>query len=74
MASQIISAVGVMVVGVFVCALYYWLSDKILQVIFPTPSGDIERASRNLNRRAVVRPSMIGPAPSSSGCRTTAGR
>ncbi|MCJ8520826.1 alpha-glucoside transport system permease protein [Pseudorhizobium tarimense] len=63
MVSQIISAVGVMVVGVFVCALYYWLSDKILQVIFPTPSGDIQRASRNLNRRAVVRPWLfLGPA------------
>ncbi|WP_281978672.1 carbohydrate ABC transporter permease [Pseudorhizobium flavum] len=63
MASQIVSAVGVMVVGVFVCALYYWLSDKTLQVIFPTPRDDVQRASRNLNRRAVVRPWLfLGPA------------
>src|SRR3546814_19460037 len=56
MASQIGSAVGVMIVGVFVCALYYWLSDKLLQVIFPTPAGNIRVVSRNLHRRAVVRP------------------
>ena len=63
MASQIISAVGVMVVGVFACALYYWLSDKILQVVLPTPSGDVQLASRNLNRRAVIRPWLfLGPA------------
>src|SRR3546814_8415063 len=63
MASQIVSAVGVMIVGVFVCALYYWLSDKLLQVIFPTPAGNIRVVSRNLNRRAVVRPWLfLGPA------------
>jgi alpha-glucoside transport system permease protein len=63
MASQIISAVGVMVVGVFACALYYWLSDKILQVVLPTPSGNVQLASRNLNRRAVIRPWLfLGPA------------
>lgn len=63
MASQIISAVGVMVVGVFACALYYWLSDKILRVVLPTPSGDVQLASRNLNRRAVIRPWLfLGPA------------
>lgn len=63
MASQIVSAVGVMIVGVFACALYYWLSDKLLQVVFPTPAGNIRIASRNLNRRAVVRPWLfLGPA------------
>ena len=63
MASQIVSAVGVMIAGVFACALYYWLSDKLLQVVFPTPTGNIRIASRNLNRRAVVRPWLfLGPA------------
>ncbi|MFN7103032.1 MAG: carbohydrate ABC transporter permease [Pseudorhizobium sp.] len=63
MASQIISAVGVMVVGVFACALYYWLSDKILQVVLPTPTGNVQLASRNLNRRAVIRPWLfLAPA------------
>lgn len=63
MVSQIVSAIGVMVVGVFICALYYWLSDKILNAIFPVHAGNVTLASRNLNRRAVVRPWLfLGPA------------
>ncbi len=63
MVSQIVMAVGVMVAGVFACALYYWLSDKALQLIFPVPEDNVRAASRNLNRRAVVRPWLfLGPA------------
>ncbi|MCJ8506439.1 sugar ABC transporter permease [Rhizobium lemnae] len=63
MVSQIVSAIGVMVVGVFICALYYWISDKVLNTIFPVPVGNVTLASRNLNRRAVVRPWLfLGPA------------
>ncbi|MCY1664678.1 carbohydrate ABC transporter permease [Rhizobium sp. SL86] len=63
MISQIVSAVGVMIVGVFACALYYWLSDKILNLALPVRDGDVTQASRNLNRRAVVRPWLfLGPA------------
>ncbi|KKX31997.1 sugar ABC transporter permease [Rhizobium sp. LC145] len=63
MASQIVSAFGAVIVGVFACALYYWLSDKLLQVIFPVPEGNVRAASVNLNRRAVVRPWLfMGPA------------
>ncbi|MCW0980346.1 sugar ABC transporter permease [Agrobacterium sp. BT-220-3] len=63
MAQQLVSAIGVMVAGVFACAAYYWLSDKVLQAIFPVRSGDVLEASRNLNRRAAVRPWLfIGPA------------
>ena len=63
MVSQIVSAIGVMVVGVFVCALYYWLSDKILNAALPVPVGNVTLASRNLNRRAVIRPWLfLGPA------------
>ena len=63
MAQQLVSAIGVMVAGVFACAAYYWLSDKALQAIFPVRSGDVIHASRNLNRRAAVRPWLfIGPA------------
>ncbi len=52
-----------MVVGVFFCALYYWLSDKILNAALPVRSGDVTAASRNLNRRAVIRPWLfLGPA------------
>ena len=63
MASQIVSAFGAVIVGVFACALYYWLSDKLLQVLFPVREGDVRAASVNLNRRAVVRPWLfMGPA------------
>ena len=63
MITQIVSALGVMIVGVFACAAYYWLSDKALQFIFPVKDGDVIHASRNLNRRAAVRPWLfVGPA------------
>ncbi|KXG84638.1 carbohydrate ABC transporter permease [Agrobacterium bohemicum] len=63
MMTQIVSALGVMIVGVFACAAYYWLSDKALQFIFPLKDGDVIHASRNLNRRAAVRPWLfVGPA------------
>jgi alpha-glucoside transport system permease protein len=63
MAGQLVSAVGVMVAGVFACAAYYWLSDRFLSVIFPVGQKDIVSASRNLNRRAAVRPWLfVGPA------------
>ncbi|PVE54335.1 carbohydrate ABC transporter permease [Rhizobium rhizogenes] len=63
MITQIISALGVVIVGVFACAAYYWLSDKALQFIFPVRDGDVIHASRNLNRRAAIRPWLfVGPA------------
>ncbi|MBP1842175.1 alpha-glucoside transport system permease protein [Rhizobium petrolearium] len=63
MVSQIVSAVGVVIAGVFACALYYWLSDKLLQIVFPVPKENVRTASVNLNRRAVVRPWLfLGPA------------
>jgi alpha-glucoside transport system permease protein len=61
--AQIVSAIGVMIVGVFACAAYYWLSDKFLQVLFPVGAKNVIDASRNLNRRAAVRPWLfVGPA------------
>lgn len=63
MIAQIVSALGVMIVGVFACAAYYWLSDKFLQVLFPVGAKNVIDASRNLNRRAAVRPWLfVGPA------------
>lgn len=63
MITQIVSALGVVIVGVFACAAYYWLSDKALQFIFPVRDGDVIHASRNLNRRAAIRPWLfVGPA------------
>src|SRR5690606_29165521 len=63
MAFQIVSAIGVVIAGVFACALYYWLSDKLLQVVFPVSDRNLQLASRNLNRRSLVRPWLfMGPA------------
>lgn len=63
MAGQLVSAIGIMVVGVFACAAYYWLSDRMLALFFPVHNKDILTASRNLNRRSAVRPWLfIGPA------------
>lgn len=63
MITQIVSALGVVIVGVFACAAYYWLSDKALQFIFPVRDGNVIHASRNLNRRAAIRPWLfVGPA------------
>ncbi|MGI2032546.1 carbohydrate ABC transporter permease [Rhizobium panacihumi] len=63
MVSQIVSAIGIMVAGVFACALYYWLSDRILSLALPVPQGNVRQASINLNRRATIRPWLfLGPA------------
>ena len=63
MLSQIVSALGVVVVAVFACSAYFYFSNKILDLALPVKDGDIRAASRNLNRRALVRPWLfIGPA------------
>ena len=56
MISQIALAVGVMAVGVCACAGYFWLSNKLLDLIFPERNRDVKAASRNLARRAMIRP------------------
>lgn len=63
MASQIVTAFGAVIAGVFACALYYWLSDKLLQLAFPVRVGDARRISANLKAHAVIRPWLfLGPA------------
>ncbi|GGF96378.1 MULTISPECIES: carbohydrate ABC transporter permease [Rhizobium] len=63
MASQIVSAFGAVIAGVFACALYYWLSDKLLQIVLPVRSGDVQRISANLKTHAAIRPWLfLGPA------------
>ncbi|MDE1159684.1 MAG: sugar ABC transporter permease [Neorhizobium sp.] len=63
MISQVVSAIGVVVVGVFCCALYYWLSEKLLQLVFPVGQGVAQGVSVNLRRRAAIRPWLfLGPA------------
>ncbi|MGO6905339.1 alpha-glucoside ABC transporter permease, partial [Rhizobium ruizarguesonis] len=63
MLSQIVSALGVVVGAVIACSAYFYFSNKILDLALPVKDGDIRAASRNLNRRALVRPWLfIGPA------------
>ncbi len=63
MFEQIVSAVGVMVAGVLACIAYFWLSNKLLDLVFPVRDGDVMAASRSLRRRAIVRPWLfVGPA------------
>ncbi|MBB3314915.1 MULTISPECIES: sugar ABC transporter permease [Rhizobium] len=63
MLSQIVSALGVVVVAVFACSAYFYFSNKILDWSLPVKHGDIHFAARNLNRRAMIRPWLfIGPA------------
>ncbi|MBB6220278.1 carbohydrate ABC transporter permease [Rhizobium leguminosarum] len=60
---QIVSALGVVVVAVVACSAYFFFSNKILDLALPVKDGDIRAASRNLNRRALVRPWLfVGPA------------
>ncbi len=49
MLSQIVSALVVMVVGVFAAAAYFYLSNRALDLALPD-KGDVVTASRNLRR------------------------
>jgi alpha-glucoside transport system permease protein len=54
---------GVVVVAVFACSAYFFFSNKLLDLALPAKDGDVRRAARNLNRRAVIRPWLfLGPA------------
>lgn len=63
MTGQIVSAIGVMIVGVLACIAYFYLSNKLLDLAFPVPDGNVEAASKGLRRRAIIRPWLfLGPA------------
>lgn len=51
--TQILFALETMVAGVFACVAYFWLSNLILDRIFP-PRG--ARASANIRRAGAIRP------------------
>ncbi|MBX4954840.1 carbohydrate ABC transporter permease [Rhizobium lentis] len=60
---QIVSALSVVVVAVVACSAYFYFSNKILDFALPVSDGDVRAASRNLNRRAMIRPWLfLGPA------------
>ncbi|NLS02423.1 sugar ABC transporter permease [Rhizobium sp. P32RR-XVIII] len=63
MLSQIVSALGVVIVAVFACSAYFYFSNKLLDLALPVKDGDIHSAARNLNRRGMIRPWLfLGPA------------
>jgi len=63
MASQIISAIIVILVGVGGCLAYFWGANKLVDLVFPSRGVSGSAAVDNLRRQALVRPWLfIGPA------------
>jgi alpha-glucoside transport system permease protein len=63
MASQIISAILVIIVGVGGCVAYFWGANKLVDIIFPSRGVKGDAAIKNLRRQGLVRPWLfIGPA------------
>ncbi|MBX3597621.1 MAG: sugar ABC transporter permease [Rhizobiaceae bacterium] len=63
MASQIISAIIVIIVGVGGCLAYFWGANKLVDLVFPSRGVSGAAAVDNLRRQALVRPWLfIGPA------------
>ena len=63
MASQIISAIIVIIVGVGGCVAYFWLANKAVDIVFPARGVSGSTAVENLRRQGLIRPWLfIGPA------------
>jgi len=63
MASQIISAIFVIIIGVGGCVAYFWGANKALDLIFPSRGVSGASAVDNLRRQGFIRPWLfIGPA------------
>jgi len=63
MASQILSAIIVIIVGVGGCLAYFWGANKLVDLIFPARGVSGSTAVDNLRRQGLVRPWLfIGPA------------
>lgn len=63
MASQILSAVMVIIIGVGGCVAYFWCANKLVDVIFPSRGVKGQAAIDNLRRQGLIRPWLfIGPA------------
>ena len=60
---QLLYAAFTMVAGVVGCAIYFFSSNFILDMIFPAKGTDTAKAARNMRRAAQVRPWLfLGPA------------
>lgn len=63
MASQIISAIMVIIIGVGGCVAYFYGANKLVDLIFPSRGVSGAAAIDNLRRQGLVRPWLfIGPA------------
>jgi alpha-glucoside transport system permease protein len=63
MVSQIVSALLVMVLGVVAAAAYFYLTNMALDAALPGSGSDVVKASKNLRRRAMIRPWLfLGPS------------
>ncbi|MGC4024731.1 MAG: sugar ABC transporter permease [Mesorhizobium sp.] len=63
MASQILSAIIVIIVGVGGCLAYFWGANKLVDLVFPARGVSGSAAVDNLRRQGLVRPWLfIGPA------------
>jgi alpha-glucoside transport system permease protein len=63
MASQLFSAIFVIIVGVGGCVAYFWGANKALDLIFPSRGVTGASAVDNLRRQGFIRPWLfIGPA------------
>jgi alpha-glucoside transport system permease protein len=60
---QLFYAIVTMAIGVLGCAAYFYGSNIILDLIFPSRSDDNAKAARNMRRAAMIRPWLfLGPA------------
>jgi alpha-glucoside transport system permease protein len=65
---QLLYAALTMVAGVVGCAIYFFSSNFILDMIFPAKGSDTAKAARNMRRAALIRPWLfLGPALISLG-------
>ncbi|MBE7184025.1 MAG: sugar ABC transporter permease [Methylobacterium mesophilicum] len=63
MASQIVSAILTIIIGVFGCVAYFWGANRLLDLAFPAHNVSGARAVDNLRRQGLIRPWLfVGPA------------
>jgi alpha-glucoside transport system permease protein len=61
--NRLLGALFVMALGVSGCALYFWLSNWVLDAIFPSKGADRQKAGDNIRRANQIRPWLfLGPA------------
>ena len=60
---QIVSALITVILGVAGCVAYFFISNQILDRVFPVVTGSAAQTSENINRAAAIRPWLfLGPA------------